>query len=144
MSRGQRVTIVHPTRPARPTSFTLLALYLGAKAVIGFGTAAFELLPGRVPERLSLLTAVFAAVAAEALWKCRPWCVRATAGYFAVAILAPVLGSALTDGLMHGEAVFSIISSSILAAIPVLYVNHRASRIFAPQPARVPVPAPRP
>ncbi|HEV7590131.1 MAG TPA: hypothetical protein VGO40_18580 [Longimicrobium sp.] len=131
----------------RPMSFTLLGLYLGWEALSGFLLAIgarLEPIPDRGPQGLPLLTTVFAAVAAEALWRCRPWCVRATIGYFAVSILAPLAASAATGGLMPGEVVFSILGKLIFVAMPVLYVNHRASQIFAPSPAPVAIPAPRP
>jgi hypothetical protein len=124
----------------RPTSFTLLALYLGWKALEGF-LAALDPLSSSGP---SLLTAVFAAVAAEALWRCRPWCVRATVGYFAASILAWLVTSVTADRVLPGELVPLTITRLILAALPVLYVSHRAKQIFAASPAPVAIPAPRP
>jgi hypothetical protein len=124
----------------RPASFTLLALYLGWKALEGFLAALDPVsLSG-----LSLLAAVFAAVAAEALWRCRPWCVRATVGYFAAAILAWLVTSVTADSVMPGELVPLTITRLIVAALPVLYVNQRAKQIFATPPAPVAIPAPRP
>ena len=129
----------------RPTSFTLLGLYLAWKAVAGAFLALELDIVGPLPDRdVSLLAAVFAAVAAEALWNCRPWCVRATVGYFAAATLVPLVASAAADDLMPGEAVFTILGKAIFFAMPVLYVNHRASQIFAPQPTPARIPVPRP
>jgi hypothetical protein len=141
--------VTRGTRPVsnRPTSFALVGMYLGWKAVAGLllvFTAGLDTSPGRVPTGVALLTAVFAAVAAEALWFCRPWCVRASIGYFAVAILAPHAASALAGDLVPVEAMFSIITSSILAAIPLLYVTNRASRLFSAHPAGIPIAVPRP
>jgi hypothetical protein len=131
----------------RPTSFTLLGLYLGWKALSGFLLAigfGLEPVPDGRPEGLALLTAVFAAVAAEALWRCRPWCVRATIGYYAMSTLAPLVATAAERGLMPGEAVGSIAVGAVICAIPVLYVNRRAGQIFGPSRVRAAVPAPRP
>jgi hypothetical protein len=142
--------VTRGTRPPanRPTSFTLLGLYLGWKAAAGFLLAlGLNLDPSSdgVSGGLPLLTAVFAAVAAEALWRCRPWCARATAGYFCAAILASLAASAAAGELTAGEEVFfSFLTKGIFSAIPVLYVRMRAAQLFAPQPARVPVPAARP
>ena len=124
----------------RPTSFTLLALYLGWKALEGFLAALDPIGLGE----LTLLAAVFAAVAAEALWRCRPWCVRATVGYFAAAILASLVTSVTADRVIAGELVSFTIAKLIIFALPVLYVNHRAKQIFATSPAPVAIPAPRP
>jgi hypothetical protein len=136
-----------PPVSRRPTSFALLGMYLGWKAAAGLllvFAVGLDTSPGRVPIGVTLLTAVFAAVAAEALWYCRPWCVRATIAYFAVAILGPHVASALAGELEPAAALASIIGDSVLAAIPVLYVNHRASRLSAPRPAGIPIAVPRP
>jgi hypothetical protein len=93
---------------------------------------------------LSLFTAVFAAVAAEALWRCRPWVVRATVGYFAASVFAWLVASVTADLVIPGELVSLTIARLIVAAIPVLYVNHRARQIFAASPAPVAIPAPWP
>lgn len=140
MTRG-----VRPARN-RPTRFTLLGLYLWWKAAEGFMLAlGMDRSYGHVPGGLPLLTAVFAAVAAEALWRCRPWCVRATAGYFCAAILAPLAASAAAGELASGDEVFvSLLTKGIFCAIPVLYVRMRASQLFAPHPVQLPVPAARP
>jgi hypothetical protein len=131
----------------RPTSFTVLGLYLGWRALEGFLLAigvGLKPLPDRAPSGLSLLTAVFAGVAAEALWRCRPWCVRATIGYFAMSTLAPLVALTMEYGQVPGDAPFSILVKAVVVAVPVLYINHRADQIFNPSPARVAVPAPRP
>jgi hypothetical protein len=132
----------------RPTSFTLLGLYLWWKAAEGF-LIAIGLDPdppfGRRPGGVPLLAAVFAAVAAEALWRCRPWCTRATAGYFCAAILAPLAASVAAGELGSGDEVFFyILTKGIFCAIPVLYVRSRASQLFAPPPVQLPVPLARP
>ena len=124
----------------RPTGFTLLALYLGWKALEGF-IAVIDLGDAG---GLSLFTAVFAAVAAEALWRCHPWCVRATVGYFAASMLASLVDYATVGHLIQGEMVSFIVARLIVVAIPVLYVNNRAKQIFAASPAPVAIPAPRP
>jgi hypothetical protein len=141
-------------RPAlpvrRPTSFVLLGYYFGWKALSGLLTAiglGVAPLPEARPEGVELLTAVFAAVAAEALWRCRPWCVRATATYFAAAILMSNAASVAGGVMSRGEAVSVVIGYAILAAIPVLYVKYRARRYFASPPAgavRIRVAAPQP
>ena len=131
----------------RPISFTLLGLYLGWMAMTGFLHAigfGHEPLPYGGPDGLSLLPAVFAAVAAEALWRCRPWCVRATFAYFAAVCLVPLVATAAAGGSMPSEMASSILTTVFIFAFPVLYVSHRASRLFAQKPARIPVPAPRP
>ena len=131
----------------RPVSFTLLGLYLGWKALSGFLLASgvgLEQLPDGGPTGLPLLTAVFAAVAAEALWRCRPWCVRATIGYFAMSTVAPLVDRAVVSGLVPGEAMVSIVAKLVVIAAPVLYINHRAGRLFNAWPPRAAVPAPRP
>jgi len=131
----------------RPTSFTLLGLYLGWKVLAGFLLAiglGLEPIAGESPAGLSLLPAVFAAVAAEALWRCRPWCMRATIGYFAAAILVPLAASSAADHRMPGELLFSVIGKAIIFAMPVLYLNNRATQLFAPTPAPARIPAPRP
>jgi hypothetical protein len=129
----------------RPTSFTLLGLYLGWKAIEGAFLALELDVAGPLPDRgVSLLAAVFAAVAAEALWRCRPWCVRATVGYFAAATVVPLVASATDHDLMPGEAVFTVLTKAIIFAMPVLYVNYRASQLFAPQPTPARIPVPRP
>lgn len=136
-----------PSPLQRPTSFTLLGLYLGWKALSGFLLAiglGLEPVPDGRPSGLTLLTAVFAAVAAEALWRRRPWCVRATIGYFAMSTLAPLVARTIEDGMVPGDAPVSILVKAIVVAVPVLYINRRADQLFNPSPARVAVPAPRP
>jgi len=131
----------------RPTSFTLLGMYLGWKAAAGLllvFAVGLDTSPGTVPRGVLLLTAVFAAVAAEALWYCRSWCVRATIGYFAAAILLPQAASAVAGHVVPEEAMFSIITGSFFAAIPVLYVARRAAQLFPRQPVAIPVAVPRP
>ena len=131
----------------RPTSFALLGMYLGIRALTSIGLLVgpdADLATDRTPPGVTLLVAVFAAVAAEALWRCRPWCVRATVGYFAASILAPLAATAVAGRLMPGEVMFSIIGRVMIAALPVLYVQSRAKQLFAPPPARVAVPLPRP
>jgi hypothetical protein len=134
--------IAAPVTVQRPASFAILGLYLGWKAFSGFLTAiglGVAPLPEARPEGVVLLTAVFAAVAAEALWRCRPWCVRATIAYFAAAILMSNAASLANGTVGSEEALLSIIGSGIFAAIPVLYVTRRARRLFGTPASAVPV-----
>jgi len=130
----------------RPTGYTLLAFCLALQALsIAALMLGGEILPLPASGRnaFSPVVAVFAAVAAEALWFCRRWVVGACVAYVCVSALAAVGASALDGGLMPGEAVSSIISRLVLAALPLMYVHRRAAKLFA-QPAPAPVLPPRP
>ena len=135
----------------RPTGYTLLGLYLGWKALAGFLLVlgiGLEPLPDSPPTGLSMLVSVFAGVAAEALWRCRPWVARAYVAYVCAAILAPLAASAADGHLGIEEAVFTAIGYLMIAALPMWYVSNRAVRMFAPPAPRAPVgvrvPAPHP
>ena len=118
----------------RPLGFTLLAIYLGLSAAGGFFQAlTYDIAFPRGMSALPLVTAVFAGVAAEALWRCRPWCVRAFVAFGCVRLLEEA-----------SEPLISFVMLAFITAIVGGYVHNRAARLFAPQPARVPVPAPRP
>jgi hypothetical protein len=140
----------------RPTGFTLLGLFLGWKALAGFLLAidiGLEPLPDSPPAGLSFIVVVFAAVAAEALWRCRPWVMRANLAYVCASIFAPLAGDAAAGHLTFSKAMFSIAGYGMIAALPLWYVDDRAAKLFGRQaaplptaPAAVPirVPAPRP
>ncbi|MFL5539977.1 MAG: hypothetical protein ACJ8J0_13345 [Longimicrobiaceae bacterium] len=131
----------------RPTGYTLLALYFAIRAVDGFVHAlGVELGDGRDHGHygLPVLVGVFAAVAAEALWNCRPWVVRATVAYFCASTLAPLAASAIDHGLLPGEAVASIIAKVVIVALPLMYVHNRAAQLFPPAPAHAAALPPRP
>lgn len=147
MSRGRWAA------QARPRGFTLLALYLELKAAGGVLALVVDLdyarhldsfAPHHAPDGLPLLVAVFAAVAAEALWSCRPWCVRATIAYFCASTLAPLAASTLGGVQMPGEAVSSVIARLVVAALAVMYVHNRAARLVPPTPAPAPALSLRP
>ncbi|MFL5541530.1 MAG: hypothetical protein ACJ8J0_21260 [Longimicrobiaceae bacterium] len=140
MSRGGR-----PAK-ARPTGYTLLGLYLGLRAAGGLLLALgvrLDYSDNHGPDGFPLLVAVFAAVATEALWSCRPWVLRATVAYFCASTLAPLAASALDRGLMPGEAVASIIAKLVIVALPLMYVHRRAEQLF-PRPAPAPALPPQP
>lgn len=127
-----------PPAKARPTGYALLAFYLGFRALGGLLLALgseIDTLGHHGPDGFPLLVAVFAAVAAEALWNCRPWVMRATVAYFCASTLAPLAGSAVDHGLMPGEAVASVIAKLVVVALPLMYVQHRAAQLFPPAPA---------
>jgi hypothetical protein len=140
----------------RPTGFTLLGLYLGWKALSGFLLAiniGLEPLPDTPPAGLSFIVVVFAAVTAEALWRCRPWVVRASVAYVCASIFAPLAGDAAAGHLTFSKVMFSIAGYGMIAALPLWYVDDRAARLFgrpaapvpaAPAAAPIRVPAPRP
>jgi hypothetical protein len=131
----------------RPTGYTLLALCLALHALsIAVLMLGGEITPLSAPGRnaFSPVVAVFAAVAAESLWFCRRWVVRACVAYVCASALAAVGASALDGGLMPGEAVSSIISRMVIFALPLMYVHRRTSRLFpsAPAPAAALPPQP--
>ena len=131
----------------RPTGFTLLGLFLGWKALSGSLLAigiGLEPLPDRPPGGLSFVVAVFAAVAAESLWRCRPWCLRATIGYVCAAIAAPLVAEAARGHLTVDQVVASVIGYTLIAALPLWYVADRSAKLFGTRTARVAVPAPHP
>lgn len=134
----------------RPIGFTVLALLLGLRVLIGF-LLAIGVGLGSIPlsargRGLTLLLAVFAAVAAEALWRCRPWCLRASVAYVGASILLPLMATAASGDLESFEALFTTIGKLMIAAVPLLYVHSRATRLFGrpAAPARVPIAVPRP
>jgi hypothetical protein len=123
---------------ARPAGYTLLALYLGYKAVGGLLLALgiqLDYSDNHGLDGFPLLVAVFAAVAAEALWNCRPWVLRATIAYFCASTLAPLAASAIAGGLVMYEAMASIFAKAVVVALPLLYVHSRAEQLFPPAPA---------
>lgn len=126
----------------RPAGFTLVALYCAWSAVRAVGAAFGP--DGADVGGLTLLAAVFAAVAAEALWRCRPWCFRAFVAYVCVADLAWMAGvGALGDP--SSDAVTGIFVSRLLVGVAsILYVRSRSLRMFGPQAPRIIIPAPRP
>ena len=132
----------------RPTGYTLLALCLGLQALsIAALILGGEITPLPTPGRnaFSPVVAVFAAVAAESLWFCRRWVLRACVAYACASTAAAVATSALDGGLMPGEAVSSVITRVVLFALPLMYVHRRASRLFPapalpPQPQGIPAP----
>ncbi|MFL5381615.1 MAG: hypothetical protein ACJ8GN_03750 [Longimicrobiaceae bacterium] len=130
----------------RPTGYTLLALCLALQALaIAALMLGGEIVPLPAPGRNAFapVVAVFAAVAAESLWFCRRWVVRACVAYVCASALAAVGSSALDGGLMPGEAVSSIIARLVIVALPLMYVHRRATKLFA-QPAPAPVLPPQP
>lgn len=143
MSRGQ------PAVP-RPTGFTLLGLYLGWNALGGYLLALNVSLGPRALDdaldRGALLVAVLAAVAAESIWRCRPWCVRATALYLGATLVGPLVAVVNGGPVEAGEAVVELILQMIIALVVGFYVRQRALQLFGPRagaPAiRIPVPRP--
>jgi len=103
-----------------------------------------EPLPDTPPGGVSFLVAVFAAVAAESLWRCRPWCLRATVGYVGAAMVAPLAAEAVSGHLIVDQAVSSVIGYGLIAALPVWYVFDRSAKLFGKQAARVAVRVPSP
>jgi hypothetical protein len=131
---------------ARPTGYTLLALYLGLKAAGGLLLALgvrLDYSENHGPDGFPLLVAVFAAVAAEALWSCRPWVLRATIAYFCASTLAPLAARALDHGLVMDEVMASIFAKAMFVALPLMYVQRRAEQLF-PRPAPAPALPPQP
>lgn len=127
----------------RPLGFTLIALYLGLQVLVGVVLAIGVGLDG-LPlsmkiSGLTLLATVFAAVAAEALWRCRPWCLRASVAYAGAAILLPLAATAAAGRLEPYEALFMTIGKLMIAAVPLLYVHSRAGRLFGRPHAAAPV-----
>jgi len=97
------------------------------------------------------LLAVLSAVAAEALWRARPWAWRASrtlALAYAAAVLVPCLMAGMT-GLLIG---FGILACSAIVVVPLLmYIRDRSAQLFGtprihhppPPPLRMQVPAGR-
>ena len=87
------------------------------------------------------LLACLSGVAAEALWRARPWAYRASlvlALAYAAAVTQLSLGLEGVDGLM---AAFWILLFSAWVVVPTLaYVNDRSNRLFGPRRPRSPVP----
>ncbi|HEU4559016.1 MAG TPA: hypothetical protein VFS20_14245 [Longimicrobium sp.] len=125
-------------------SHTPGGFYFAALCAAAFGAVmvavmlpADESLVVRAP---AALLAALSGVAAEALWRARPWAYRATLtlalAYAAVVTLICVAGDGL-DGL---EAAFWILFFSAWVVLPiVLYVRDRSSTMFGtprrPRPA---------
>lgn len=126
----------------RPLGFTLLAIYLTISVLSRVFPVTAPEPPLQGIAALPLVTAIFAAVAAEALWNCRPWCVRAFIAYCGVRLLGPLAGAFGVGTIEPPEASVSLIMIGFAAVMTGAYVRHRAARLFAP-PA-VPVPAPHP
>jgi hypothetical protein len=124
----------------RPQGFTLIALYCGWQALEAFWTQFVGATDAGVTG-LSVLSGVFAAVAAEALWRCRPWCFRAFIAYVCVADLAWFANA--------GNPAFAVVTNEMVTRLlvgvaSILYVRTASLKLFGPQPPRITIPAPRP
>jgi hypothetical protein len=133
------------TAVQRPIGFTLIAIYLTVAVMNGLSRVwnAEQSLPVGMAA-LPLVSVVLAAVAAEALWFCRPWCVRAIVAYWCVMILDPLVDLVRIGEMKASQPLISFVLFVGVAAVLVGYVRHRAGRLFAPPAGRVPIPAPRP
>jgi hypothetical protein len=128
----------------RPIGLTLLALIL---AIFVLGRVVEMLdrspLPLSFASVLALLGTVLAAVAAEALWRIRPWAARAC-GALAVLVLA-----AYFEDAVHGHGgteamVVGVMVAAFLAAV-VRYVDSHVQAVHGPTvilQVRHPVPGP--
>lgn len=135
------------TPPVRPLGFTLLGIYLGLQAIGGFVEALSYDYDVPLPmgvEALPLVGAIFAGVAAEALWRCRPWCVRAFVANCCVRLLQSLVAVIGIGAIEASEPLITLAMNAFIAAIVGGYVYNRAVRLFAPPSPRVPIPAPRP
>lgn len=131
----------------RPRGFTLLAVLLGIAAVGGFLDAAFPDVGGDQPpgvQAVWLVWVVFAAVAAEALWRCRSWCVRATAVCGCASLVSYLVRAAAMPHADPAAWFFGLLLRVIVVWLAVQYVHERAARLFGPPRGAVPIAVPRP
>lgn len=120
-----------PPATRRPDGYAVIAALLALGAAISL-LAVSE--AGDVIFRaVSLACCTLFAVAAEALWACRPWCVRAVA---AVAVVGPAAMAliALRDGGPRPDDLWLMAGVAGAGGVTVAYVRHRARRLFARVP----------
>jgi carbon starvation protein CstA len=126
----------------RPPGFPVLAFVLANVVYL----RVLELLLGRPPwvgtgpgiVALNLLLVPLLAIAAEALWRVRPWCVTAITWTAVVAL--PLFVAGVADHFRRdsfGAVVFIVLFLVILVAV-VSYVQKQAEALFG---AAVPRPA---
>lgn len=135
-------------RSRTPAGFYLLSICAAAFGVCAALVAGLTENEGRPGETilvraLAALLACLSAVAAEALWRARPWAYRASlalAVAYAAAVTLLCLGTDGLDGLMTA---FWILLFSAWVVVPiVVYVRGHSTRLFGtPRP---PSPVPRP
>lgn len=132
-----------PPALRRPNGFVLLATMFGSIALI---CTSMLLAPGvrGIYRALLLGVAGLAAVTAEALWGCRPWCVR-TVVACAVAAAAPLVAAAVWLTIVAFTESAAAVVLLLLLAFPaavlylasrsvVRYVSRRASGLTGGSP----------
>ena len=139
-----------------PLGFLLLGMIL---AVVGAGCMLIvtDLHEGPLARGLFGAVTLVSLVLAEALWWVRPWVARAVDAWTAVCVGITLLvtgAGVVSSGLELGESFLIACLVLFFVVLPCAlvrrYVRNRArklglaSRVFAPQTARVPVPRPRP
>jgi hypothetical protein len=131
----------------RPKPFGLevlgvLAGMLGGWLLIMFVALSGDAGAGMVAGRGGLAAlAAISLVAAEALFRVRPWCYHASL-CLAAAICSSVLALCVRLGLGSVVAV-ELIGVLLLFFIPILLYVRGEARLMAPRPARRPHPVPR-
>lgn len=120
-----------PPSRRRPDGYAIMAAFLGVAAVISVIGAAES--DGVLLRAACLLCSAVFAIATEALWACRPWCVRAVA-VVPVACLAGLSLEALSERALRPDLLFWMIVSVVGGCIVVAYVRNRARRLFAAVP----------
>lgn len=98
-------------------------------------------IPGRAA---AALLAALSGVAAEALWRARPWAWRASlalaVAYAALVTLFSVVGN--EGGLV--AALWILISSGVVVVPLLMYIRSRSAALFGTPPVRYPVHRPLP
>jgi len=128
---------------------TPLGFYVAAVCAAVFGAAMVRL--ALVPfwwghldvlvRAAALVLAGLSAVAAEALWRARPWAYRASLALAVAYACVLAIKGFLNDG-MDGvvTAVWMLILSAIVVVPLVAYVRHRSEDLFGPTTPRRPRP----
>jgi len=123
--------------------------YLAALCAGGFGALMVRALleldasRGGGPRLCAALLAALSAVAAEALWRARPWAFRASV---TLAVTAALLGAsamvAMRDPFVLAGALV-LAAAGMIVVIPMLaYIHHRSRQLWPARGVRVPAPRP--
>jgi len=121
--------------------------YLAALCAVGFGArmvrALLEADAARGSRLCAALLAALSAVAAEALWRARPWAFRASVTLaFTAALLGAATVVAMRDPFIRAVAP-ALVGAGAIVVIPILmYLHHRSRQMWPGAGARVRAPRP--
>lgn len=125
----------------RPVGFALLAAALAWRAARdGWALASFPPLGDGVPVVVALLRVMSIAsmaVAAEALWRLRPWCTKAVPWAFAAAIVYRYAAVTAETGRFASPDALPSVPLLVLGEVAVIWVRVRAGILFNAPPMPV-------